>query len=183
MKYFILFLFIVIFQGCFSTVNTVNRSTYQGETSHIKQQKALHVQKKKSGLYDIETQTVKNEKNYSEKRAVYSGSIKGIIKSIVYDKSRKTWKYEIEGKDTSHGKLPYAQFYNDKKLAMKGDFVYVILDNSNLKNLFFIKKTNRISKRTKTYRKVTKKVKKKKNIYIGRKKLKLGVPTVENITF
>ncbi len=85
--------------------------------------------------------------------------------------------------DTSYGKLPYAEFYHDKKLASKGDLVYIILDNSNLKNLFFIKKANRISKRNKTYKKVTQRTKMKHTKYIGRKKMELGVPTVENITF
>jgi len=183
MKYFILFLFVIVFQGCFSTVNTVNKSNYQSNTSHIKQQKNLHVQNERSSLYNIEVQTVKNEKNSNKKIAVYTGDIKGIIKSIVYDKSKKSWKYDVKGIDTSYGKLPYAKFYHDKKLAEMGDLVYIILDKSNLKNLFFIKKANIIPKKTKTYRKATKRVNIKQNKYVGRKKMKFGVPTVENITF
>jgi len=183
MKYFIPFLFVIIFQGCFSTIHTVNKSNYQSKTSHMKQQKTLHVQNKRSSLYDIEVQTVKNVKNSNKKIDVYTGSIKGIVKSIIYDKSKKSWKYDIKGIDTSYGKLPYAKFYHDKKLADMGDLVYIILDNSNLKNIFFIKKANIMPKKTKTYRKATKRVKIKQNKYVGRKKMKFGVPTVENITF
>ena len=61
--------------------------------------------------------------------------------------------------------------------------VYIILDNSNLKNIFFIKKANRVSKKNKTYKKVTQRIKTKQRKYLGRKKMELGVPTVENITF
>ena len=183
MKYFILFLFVIVFQGCFSTTYTVNRSNYQSKTNYIKQQKTPHIQNDSSSLYDIEEQTVKNAKKSNKKIAVYSGSIKGIVKSIVYDKSKKSWKYYIKGIDTSYGKLPYAKFYHDKKLAAKGDLVYVILDNSNLKNLFFIKKANIVPKKTKTYKKVTKRVNIEQKKYIGRKKMIFSVPTVENITF
>lgn len=180
MKYFFLFLFIIIFQGCFSTINTLNKSNYQSKTGYIKQEKTLHIKNTGHGLYNIQAQTVKNS---NKKNALYSGSIKGIIKSIIYDKSKKSWKYDVKGIDTSYGKLPYARFYHDKKLANKGDLVYIILDNSNLKNLFFIKKANIIPKKTKTHRKLAKRVKLKKKKYVGRKKMKFGVPTVENITF
>lgn len=183
MKYFFIFLVIIVFQGCFHSVNTVNQSNYQGKVSYQKQEKTMPGKNSSSGFYNIEVQTVKNAKKYNKKIGIYSGSIKGIIKSIKYVKSQKNWKYEVEGKDTSYGKLPYAEFYHDKKLAKKGDLVYIILDNSNLKNIFFIKKANRISKKNKTYKKVTQRIKTKQRKYLGRKKMELDVPTVENITF
>ncbi len=41
MKYFLFFLFITIFQGCFSVINTVNKSDYKGKVSYQKQEKTM----------------------------------------------------------------------------------------------------------------------------------------------
>ena len=183
MKYFLIFLAVIVFQGCFYSVNTVNKSNYQGKVSYQKQEKTILEKNSSSGFYNIKIQTVKNTKKFNKKMGIYTGSIKGIIKSITHVRLQKNWKYEVEGIDTSYGKLPYAEFYHDKKLAKKGDLVYIILDNSNLKNLFFIKKANRISKKKRTYKRVAQRINTKQKKYLGKRKIELGVPTVENITF
>ncbi len=183
MKYFFLFFISIILQGCFSTLSTVNVSAPQNQIDHQKTKQVISKQKDNTGLYDIEVQTVKNNKISHKKTSLYTGSIKGVIRSIKYNKSKKAWIYEVDGLDMSNGKLPYAKFYDSKKLASKGDLVYIVLNNSNLKNLFFIKKANKISKRKKVYTRVYKQAKVKQRKYIGRRKMQLGVPTVENITF
>ncbi len=185
MKYISIFFIVLLFQGCvFTTITTnktVNRTSYKSVPIQ-KSKKTMVVKKDSSSLYNIEIQTVKKPQKINFSKTFYTGSIKGIIKSLTYNKNKKQWLYEIVAKDTSNGKLPYAKFYNNKKLASLGDFVYVILDNSILKDIFFIKKANRVVKKTK------KPTKQKKHIRLHeqdkiRKNPGISVPTVENVTF
>jgi len=97
---------------------------------------------------------------------------------------KHSWLYEVQGIDTSNQKLSYARFYHYKKLADEGDLVYIILDNSRLQNLFFIKKANKIKKQNKKtkskqihHKKTTRKSNKR------RKPTKIGLPTVEHVDF
>jgi len=130
------------------------------------------------------TQQTKKEKKeilteVQKKEMPSSGSIKGSV--ITLKKSGHLWYYVVEGKDTSHNKLSYAKFTNTKKVANKGDFVYAIIDNGRLKEIYLIKKAN-------YKRKITKKAFKKKKQYISKKHIRtkkqqvLGVPTVESIS-
>ncbi|MDX1809553.1 MAG: hypothetical protein R3331_08445 [Sulfurospirillaceae bacterium] len=114
---------------------TLNKSTYNVQNQNEKTVQRSQVKVKQNYVH-----TYTNEKPKYEN--IYSGSIKGIVKVIKYERSKKSWLYEISGVDTSNFKLPFAKFYYKKKLANHGDLVYVILKNSKLKNLFFINKTN-----------------------------------------
>ncbi len=157
-----------ILQGCIAPSTTINKSTYKQQVSS----KIPHVEKSIEQNYThIKTTKATNEINYN-------GSIKGVVQSIKYDKVKKSWLYIVQGIDTSHAKLPYARFYHDKKLASKGDLVYIILRNSSLQNLFFIKKANKITQKIKTT--------KKKKIWHKRNKSRetpwIGLPSVEQVT-
>ena len=181
--YIYIFLILLFFQGCVTTTNTINRADYKPSLA-VRAEKKSPIQIDSSSMYDIEIQTVKKAKDINFSNTLYNGSIKGIISNLKFDKTKKLWIYEIRGVDISNAKLPYAKFYNSKKLANEGDFVYVILVNSKLKDLFFIKKGNKLSKKTKFAKK--RKVKKRKRVYmLGKRKIspKIGVPTVENVTF
>ncbi len=179
MQYIIFFIVMIFFQACTTPVKTINRHEYK-VVSVPKAQENISIQKDSSSLYNIEIQTVQKTKNKYSSNKIYTGSIKGIISKLYYSKNKKAWMYEIIGKDMSNAKLPYAEFYYSKKLASEGDFVYVILKDSNLKDLFFIKKANRISKK----RKFAKRARKiRKTDKLGRRSIVIGVPSVENITF
>ncbi len=183
MKILYMFIILLFFQGCISSQKTINL-----ENQQTKQPKrAVKIKKnpkKYHGLYSIETQKIKDERLLKFKSSIYTGSIKGIVKNIVYDKTKKLWIYEIRGLDTNNGKLPYAKFIYHSKLANRGDLVYAILDKSVLQNLFFIKKGNIATPKHKKYHK-RKYIKKsslpKQNKW--KKIPKIGLPTVENVTF
>jgi hypothetical protein len=188
---YIYILFVLFFiQGCLLDTKTINTQNFNNPSSanFAPKDKAV-VQKDSTALYNIQIQTVKTSKNIHPSKSNYTGSIKGIIKTIKYDKNRAKWLYEVVGKDTSNAKLPYAKFYDSKKLANVGDYVYIVLNNSILRNLFFIKKANKITKRVKKSRKnqKTKKPKKTKSYQKRDSKMrkipKISVPTVENVVF
>jgi len=179
MQYIIFFIVMIFFQACTTPVKTINRHEYK-VVATPKAQENISTQKDSSSLYNIEIQTVQKTKKRYSSNGRYTGSIKGIISKLQYVENKKTWLYEIVGKDMSNAKLPYAEFYYFKKLANEGDFVYVILKDSDLKDLFFIKKANKISKK----RRFIKRTKKTRKIHkLGRRNIILGVPEVENITF
>jgi len=180
-NYIYIFLILLFFQGCVTTTNTVNRASYK-VSPVVKVEKKLSTQRDSSSMCDIEIQTVKKANDVNFSNTLYSGSIKGIISNLKFDKTKKIWLYEMKGVDISNSKLPYAKFYSSKKLANIGDFVYAILDDSKLKDLFFIKKANKIFKKPKFVRK---KAKLKRVYMLGKRKRspKIGVPTVENVTF
>jgi hypothetical protein len=185
MKYLLSVFFIVFFQGCVSTnlftAKTVDKEKTYPQTIHVN--KNFQAQPKQQ--YASKTQTFVYTKQSKTKAILktsfYTGSIKGVIQKLSFDKFKKSWLYEVRGIDISNDKLPYAKFYHHKKLANEGDLVYIILNNSQLQNLFFIKKANRI-----------KKVKLAKHIRVKkfnhkeekrRKKPKIALPTVEHVSF
>ncbi len=181
MKYIYLISILVLFQGCVFTTSTVNKANHKSSKIYDSK-KNSSVKKDNSSMYNIQIQTVKKTKQIKTHKTLYSGSIKGIIEKLKYQKSKNMWFYAVRGMDTSNAKLPYAEFYSSKKLANIGDFVYAILNNSNLKDLFFIKKANKIAKKPK----LLKKTEKQKKIHRrdkSRKSPGIGVPTVENVTF
>jgi hypothetical protein len=189
MKYLLSVFFIVFLQGCVSLNFNVNKPNKKKEkiypktinTNEIIQNKPDKKIQKKSDFLNIKTTNLSN----NQKKIIYSGSIKGIIQKLSYDKVKHSWLYEVQGIDTSNQKLPYARFYHYKKLANEGDLVYIILDNSNLKNLFFIKKTNKIKKQSKKSIK-PKKIKHKRithKLDKRRKTAGISLPTVEHVDF
>ena len=183
MKILYMFIILLLFQGCISSQKTINLENQQ--VKHTKQTtKTKENPKKYRGLYSIETQRIKNEQLLKYKNTLYTGSIKGIVKNIIFNKTKKLWMYEIRGLDTSNGKLPYAKFTYHSKLANSGDLVYAILNKSVLQNLFFIKKGNMATVRHKKHHKrkyVRKRLPSKQDK--SRKIPKIGLPTVENVTF
>lgn len=184
--------FSVFFSGCSlsNRVATVNRSDMQQNRPKSKPLVKRVIQKQKKSetepsVYNkiVVKQTIK--KQARKLSSNYNGSIKGVITNLSYNKIKKLWLYEIEGRDTSNGKLPYAKFYHYKKLANLGDFVYVILRDSSLVELYFIKKANKIYKSKKNRKNIkikgVKKVIHKRDM--SRKTPNIAVPEEEYISF
>ncbi len=185
MRYIYIVLVLLIFQGCATKVVTVNKknSSLSKNYAQAKQNpKTISKQEESSAFYHIESQTLKKEALLNAKNKIFTGSIRGRIQQLTYDKKRKSWLYVIISRDTANYKLPYARFYHGKKLANRGDLVYVILNNSILQDLFFIKKANRAQKNHKIYKK-KKKRKKRQFSEKGRVAPNISLPEVENITF
>ncbi|HIP30961.1 MAG TPA: hypothetical protein EYG93_09180 [Sulfurospirillum arcachonense] len=114
-----------------------------------------------------------------EKEVPTNGSIKGNVTKLTF--SDGIWNYEVKSRDTSNQKLSIAKFTHRKKVAKKGDFVYVIIENGKLKESYLIKKANYKSKRVKkTHKK--KKQYKPKTFKRTKKYQVIGVPTVESIS-
>lgn len=155
------FFVVLLFVGC--TATNKSNVTYE----EYKPQKSVNL-----------LPTKVKEKKVSKKTPV-SGSIKGNITKLIFKEG--LWHYEIKSKNTSNKKLAIAKFTSTKKLAKKEDFVYAIIENGKLKEMFLIKKAN-------YKRKIVKKTQKKKKKYKPKtyKRTKkyqvLGVPTVESIS-
>jgi hypothetical protein len=109
----------------------------------------------------------------------YSGYIKGIVKNVFYDISRKVWIYEVLGSDISNAKLPYAKFVYEKKVFDKNDFIYARISDSTLKEYFFTKKSRLKSHTVASPQSSS--LKRKPNKH--KRKVKIGVPTSEDISF
>jgi len=108
-----------------------------------------------------------------------SGSIKGSISKLIH--SDGSWNYEVKSTDTSNRKLSHAKFTHPKKLASKGDFVYAIINDGKLKEIYLIKKANYKSKAiNKRYK--TKTVQKTKADKRTKKHQRISIPTVEAIS-
>ena len=166
---FFLVLFVV---GCGSTQpDTVTYETYTPTKSETKAYvKSKKVAPKQQKIVVLPKKTIPK-----------SGSIKGNITKLIY--TNGLWQYEVKGLDTSNNKLPYAKFTHKKKLAQSGDFVYAIVKDSKLQELFLIKRANfkkKEIKKIKKHKKVQKKRVKKSNR--TRKKQIIGVPTTESIS-
>jgi len=185
MIYLLSVFFIVFLQGCISPNLSVNKPTTKQEKVYPQ---TIHVSKKiqKNRIFlNIKTTKVsKNPKKIINSNSI-TGSIKGIIEKLSFDKTKHSWLYEVKGTDMSHKKLSYARFYHHKKLANKGDLVYIILNNSNLQNLFFIRKSNKIKKLPISNKKIKKihykKPTQKQNKH--RKTSSFGLPIVEHVDF
>ena len=147
------FFIVSVFIGCTTNKNNVTYEEY-------KPQKSIK-----------EAVTIKKE-------MPTSGSIKGSITELTF--SEGFWNYEVKSTDTTNQKLSMAKFSHVKKVAKKGDFVYVIIENGKLKEIYLIKKANY---KTRTVKKNHKKKKQHKpNTFKRTKKYQvIGVPTVESI--
>ena len=82
-----------------------------------------------------------SEQNVNPKltKLVGKNYVKGIVKSLQHDTSVQMWNYEIEGIETTNGKLPYVNFNHKTVLANEGDLVYASFDGMRLTEMFVIK--------------------------------------------
>ena len=118
-------------------------------------------------------------KNTQQKAAIVpkqitsnSGAIKGEVTKLYY--ANGLWNYEVKGKDTSNQKLPYAKFTHKKKIAKQGSYVYAIIKNGKLDELFLLEKANFKQKKPKKRQQKNKKRTKRRQI--------LSVPTTQSIS-
>ncbi len=124
----------------------------------------------------ISNKTMKQVKLKKDKNGLINGSIKGNVTELNH--TQGLWNYEVKSNDTRNQKLSYANFTHTKKVAKKGDFVYAIIKNGKLKEIYLIKKAN-------YQRKVNKKNKKRPKIKVYKRAEKhqvLSIPTVESIS-
>jgi len=163
LRVFVGALLFLLFTGCSITdKRNVSYEVYK----HKKIQKPLPEQKK-----------IVLETKY---KLPISGSIKGNITELSF--SNEIWSYVVKGSDTTNQKLSIAKFFHNERLAKKGDFIYAIIKNGKLKELFLLKKANfKKSKKIKKNQKKSKKI--KKRTYKKSKKHQIiGVPTEESIS-
>ncbi|AHJ11894.1 hypothetical protein [Sulfurospirillum multivorans] len=87
--------------------------------------------------------TFANEKpdttNPKLSKLVGKNYIKGIVRSLKQEANSQLWNYEIDGIDTTNGKLPYVNFNHKTVLANEGDLVYASFDGMRLTEMFVIK--------------------------------------------
>ena len=86
--------------------------------------------------------TYANEKNTTNpklSKLVGKNYIKGIVRSLNQDVNSQAWNYEIDGIETTNGKLPYVNFNHKTVLANEGDLVYAAFDGMRMTELFVIK--------------------------------------------
>ncbi len=160
-RVFIGFFIASVFVGC--TTTNQNNVTYE----EYKPQKRVKQVPSKQKVATI------------KKEAPITGSIKGTITKLTFSEGFRN--YEVKSRDTSNQKLSIAKFTHTKKVAKKGDFVYVIIENGKLKESYLIKKANYKSKTVKkTHKK--KKQYKPKTFKRTKKYQAIGVPTVESIS-
>ena len=66
--------------------------------------------------------------------------IKGIVRSLKQESNNaQLWNYEIDGIDTTNGKLSYVNFDHRSVLANEGDLVYASFDGMRMTEMFVIK--------------------------------------------
>ncbi|WP_263831980.1 hypothetical protein [Sulfurospirillum oryzae] len=84
--------------------------------------------------------TYDNEKtNPKLSKLVGKNYVKGIVRTINHDPIAQTWNYEIDGIETTNGKLSYVNFNHKTILANEGDLVYASFDGMRLTEMFVIK--------------------------------------------
>jgi len=81
------------------------------------------------------------EQNVNPKltKLVGKNYIKGVVRSLQHDANAQMWNYEIDGIETTNGKLPYVNFNHKSVLANEGDLVYASFDGMRLNEMFVIK--------------------------------------------
>ena len=65
--------------------------------------------------------------------------IKGVVLHLTYDSKTQLWTYDIDGIETTNGKLPRVVFTHRSVLANEGDLVYASFDGMRLNELFVMK--------------------------------------------
>ncbi len=165
------FFVVLVFIGCTSSgQNSVTYEVYKPPKSVQQTPKSIPKAQKEQ----------KEQKVFAYEEAMpTTGSIKGNVTELVF--SEGLWHYEIKSRDTSNQKLSMAKFTHTKKVAKQGDFVYAIIKNGRLKEIYLIKKANY---RAKPVKKTHKKIKQHKPKAHKRTKKQqvLDVPTVESIS-
>jgi len=183
---------IIIFSGCQTSQNTLtlpkkyqnrtrDKSSLQNNQNYTyTEQTAFYAPKIKKNIL---LPTNKNLQFYG------SGYIKGILKSIYYDKNKHKWIYYIKGTDLSNGKLNSAKVYAIKKSGHINDFVYAIIKDGYIKSIYIYKSSKNYTLKKK--RKIIRKNKKKKIIHkiykkspktMHRKQI-ISAPKVQTVTF
>ena len=158
----------LFFVGCASTkTNKVVYEEYKAPKKTVYTEPA-----KKKEIY------IEKKEKPKVKKTPLNGSIKGKIVKLT--KVGETWHYEVKSNDTSNNKLSFAKFSSTKKVAKKGDFVYVIIEADKLKEIYSIKKANYKNKIVKKTQ-IKKKQYKPKAYKRTKKHQSIGVPTVESI--
>jgi hypothetical protein len=90
----------------------------------------------------INTQNLTNQQEKANPKLshlVGKNYIKGVILHLSYDANTQLWNYEIDGIETTNGKLPYVNFNNKTVLANEGDLVYASFNGMRLEEMFVIK--------------------------------------------
>ncbi|MBP1681446.1 MAG: putative periplasmic protein [Proteobacteria bacterium] len=86
--------------------------------------------------------TYANEKNTTNpklSKLVGKNYIKGVVISLKQDANSQLWNYEIDGIETTNGKLPYVNFNHKTVLANEGDLVYASFDGMRMTEMFVVK--------------------------------------------
>jgi len=83
--------------------------------------------------------------------------VKGIVRTLTQDPAAQAWNYEVDGIDTTNGKLSYVNFNHKSVLANESDLVYVAFDGMRVTEMFVIKEGFKSSKRASTTPPVKKK--------------------------
>ena len=89
--------------------------------------------------------------------------IKGIVRSLKQEANSQLWNYEIDGIDTTNGKLSYVNFNHKSVLANEGDLVYASFDGMRLTEMFVVKEGFYKGGKTTTYTPPVKKKSASKN--------------------
>ncbi|AFL67826.1 hypothetical protein [Sulfurospirillum barnesii] len=90
----------------------------------------------------INTKNVSNEKASTDSKLtplVGKNYIKGVIISLKHANDGQGWNYEIDGIETTNGKLPRVNFNHKSVLANEGDLVYASFDGMRVSEMFVIK--------------------------------------------
>ena len=78
--------------------------------------------------------------------------IKGIVRSLKQEANNaQLWNYEIDGIDTTNGKLSYVNFDHKSVLANEGDLVYASFDGMRMTEMFVVKEGFYKKGKTTTY--------------------------------
>ena len=85
--------------------------------------------------------TYENKENANPKLSKLVGKnfIKGVVIALKHDPAAQVWNYEIDGIETTNGKLPYVNFNHKTVLASEGDLVYASFDGMRLTEMYVIK--------------------------------------------
>ena len=91
----------------------------------------------------INTQNVSNQpaskENPKLSHLVGKNYVKGVLLHLTYDPESQLWNYDIDGIETTNGKLPHVNFNHKTALANEGDLVYASFNGMRLEELFVIK--------------------------------------------
>lgn len=91
---------------------------------------------------EVNTQNVSNQQDKANPKLshlVGKNYIKGVVLHLTYDTNTQLWNYEIDGIETTNGKLPYVNFNHKTVLANEGDLVYASFNGMRLEEMFVIK--------------------------------------------